>query len=59
MAGGALDPERMLASCQSWVHSGTAGAPPVSWCNDMITWMRQHMSGDWDGWMMDGSMMGR
>lgn len=53
------DPDRMLASCQSWVNSGNAGAPPVSWCNDMITWMRQHMSGDWDGWMMNGSMMGR
>jgi len=53
------DPDRMLASCQSWVRSNDAGAPPLSWCDEMITWMRQHMNGDWDGWMMNGSMMGR
>jgi hypothetical protein len=49
----------MLASCQSWASSSNAGAPPLSWCDDMIAWMRQHMNGDWDGWMMNGSMMGR
>ncbi|HAN36515.1 MAG: hypothetical protein GYA65_18005 [Actinobacteria bacterium] len=53
------DPDRMLASCQSWAGSSNTGAPPLSWCDDMIAWMRQHMNGDWDGWMMNGSMMGR
>ena len=53
------DPDRMLASCQSWVKSNNAGAPQASRCDEMITWMRQQMNGDWDGWMMNGSMMGR
>lgn len=53
------DPDRMLASCQSWASSSQTGAPPLSWCDDMIAWMRQNMNGDWDGWMMNGSMMGR
>lgn len=53
------DPDRMLASCRSWATANTLDAPPVSWCDDMVTWMRQDMNGDWDGWMMNGSMMGR
>lgn len=53
------DPDRMLSSCRSWVQSGAAGVPAVSWCDGLVTWMRQHMSGDWNNWMMNGSMMGR
>ncbi len=36
-----------------------APAGTSNWCDDMITWMRQQIGGDWEGWMMNGSIMGR
>lgn len=53
------DPDRLLTNCQAWVAANPADAVPLTWCDDMIAWMRQHMNGDWNGWMMNGSMMGR
>ena len=33
---------------------------PATWCRSMVDWMRDHRSGgDWGGWMMNPSMMGR
>lgn len=33
---------------------------PATWCRSMVDWMRDHASdGDWGGWMMHPSMMGR
>ena len=53
------DPDRMLANCRVWATSATSGVPPTSWCDSMVTWMRQQANGNWNGWMMNGSMMGR
>ena len=27
-----------------------APAGTSNWCDDMITWMRQQIGGDWEGW---------
>jgi len=53
------DPDRMLVSCRSWVTASVSATPPSTWCDDMVSWMRQHANGDWNGWMMNSSMMGR
>ncbi len=62
------DPDRLRATCQQWLTE----SPPASgtsrddqgWCDDMVDWMLDHMSGwsgraDWGDWMSHGSMMGR
>ena len=52
------DPDRMLDTCRQWTStSGSTGDAPR--CDDMVAWMRGHAGGDWDNWMMNGSMMGR
>jgi len=53
------DPDRMLATCRSWMATIPNSGASVTWCDDMVNWMRQHMNGDWNDWMMNGSMMGR
>lgn len=61
------DPAQMQTTCQQWMAtSPPAGASidPSTWCTSMVTWMTEHMQGwsgndSWDGWMMNGTMMGR
>lgn len=59
------DPERMRATCQQWMddHPPADIAEPRAWCDDMVTWMTDHMSDwsgqeHWGGWMEHGPMMG-
>jgi len=52
----------MAATCRQWM--GTDSRPTVSgtaspaWCDEMVSWMEQHI-GNWHDWMMNGDMMGR
>ena len=51
----------MRATCRRWMATGAAGvsdANAQTWCDDMVTWMTQHI-GNWDRWMTNGHMMGR
>jgi hypothetical protein len=51
----------MDSVCRQWMNSGsrtsisTTASP--GWCNDMVSWMQQHI-GNWGDWMMNGNMMG-
>ncbi len=56
------DPDRMRSTCGQWMTSSstpTTSAAGDDWCDAMVTWMQDHMDGDWDNWMMHGGMMGR
>jgi hypothetical protein len=53
-------PDNMQQTCQEWMtENATSSTNPAapSWCQQMVGWMTTHM-GDWDDWMMNGSMMG-
>jgi hypothetical protein len=56
------DPDRMRSTCRQWMSSdstATTSAAAGDWCDDMVTWMQDHMDGDWAAWMMHGGMMSR
>ncbi len=57
------DADRMRSTCRDWATSTpaptTAADASSQWCDDMVGWMQQHMGNDWNGWMRNGSMMGR
>ena len=51
----------MGAACSAWMATEPAAIASGStqpWCDDMVTWMTQHI-GNWDEWMTHGRMMGR
>jgi hypothetical protein len=53
-------PDNMRQTCQQWMtENGSSSTNPTAtgWCQQMVGWMTSHM-GDWDDWMMNGSMMG-
>lgn len=56
------DPDRMRDTCRQWMSTNPAGSGSAlntsAWCDQMVGWMTQNM-GDWDDWMMNGSMMNR
>ena len=65
-------PEAMLNACVQWTTASPGSDTPATgattsataWCEQMVTWMSQHMGqwDDWDGHMGDGpsnSMMNR
>jgi hypothetical protein len=54
------DPERMLATCRSWVTANPSVDRPSDWCDSMLRGMWPHMTGDWGDWddSMNGPMMG-
>lgn len=50
-------PQAMVNACQDW--STTTGESSARWCDQMVTWMSQHMGTwddgqDWDDHMGDG-----
>ena len=51
----------MGGTCRKWLgtdsRSSIASSAWPSWCDEMVSWMEQHI-GNWDGWMMSGHMMG-
>ena len=57
------NPAQMQATCEQWMSQANGSTQDTSaWCSQMVGWMTDHM-GDWNhwdqGWMMNGSMMGR
>lgn len=62
------NPQRMGDTCRQWMNTNpdsTSSADASIWCDQMVTWMTDHMGNwsdwnddDWDGWM-HGPMMGR
>ena len=57
------NPAQMQATCEQWMSQANGSTQDTSaWCSQMVAWMTDHM-GDWNhwdqGWMMNGSMMGR
>jgi len=50
----------MGASCQDWIdtdsRAAVAGSSSSAWCSEMVSWMQHHI-GNWNHWMMSGSMM--
>ncbi len=49
----------LRSTCLQWMtteNSGMAGGS--AWCDQMVSWMSQHV-GNWDQWMMSGHMMGQ
>ncbi len=56
------NPDQMRSTCRQWMSSNTTSTAPAAgddWCDSMVTWMGDHMDGNWDDWMMNGGMMGR
>jgi hypothetical protein len=51
----------MGSTCRQWMDTGSRASisttPSPGWCNQMVSWMEQHV-GDWGNWMMNGDMMG-
>jgi hypothetical protein len=51
----------MGSTCRQWMDTESRASisttPSPGWCNQMVSWMEQHV-GDWGNWMMNGSMMG-
>jgi hypothetical protein len=51
----------MGATCRDWLNTESRASISASassaWCDEMVGWMEQHI-GNWDGWMMNGNMMG-
>lgn len=60
------DPDRMQATCEQWMSTNPptgTNVDPTTWCTSMVDWMAGHMqawSGNdsWNGWTMNGPMMG-
>lgn len=51
------DPDSMRATCREWMAVNPTAGGTVEWCDEMVSWMSDHM-GDWDQWMQNGPMMG-
>lgn len=59
-------PDQMRATCRQWVSAAPSAAStddPASACDSMVAWMSGHTGtwtgrSDWNGWMMNGPMMG-
>jgi hypothetical protein len=49
------------ATCRKWLGTDSrvsiSSSASPSWCDEMVSWMEQHI-GNWDRWMMSGHMMG-
>jgi hypothetical protein len=58
MWGGATT---MGSTCRQWMDTDSrasiSSTPSPGWCNQMVSWMEQHI-GNWGNWMMNGNMMG-
>jgi hypothetical protein len=56
------DSDHMVDTCRQWMATGPADSGSAqgdtAWCDEMVGWMTQNI-GDWDDWMMNGSMMNR
>ena len=52
------DPEVLLTACHTWSATQQPASAPSTWCDAMVTSMRQHVSSDRPGRMMNGPMMG-
>jgi len=49
----------LRSTCGQWMTTETSGtADGNAWCDQMVTWMTQHV-GNWDQWMMSSHMMGQ
>ena len=53
------DRSAMLETCRQWANTEPASTTNDRPCDDMVSWMNDHMGGDWYDWTMRGSMMGR
>ena len=52
------DPEVLFTACHTWSATQQPASAPSTWCDAMVTSMRQHVSSDRPGRMMNGPMMG-
>jgi hypothetical protein len=54
-------PSAFGSTCRHWLatetQSSVSGTTSPEWCDEMVSWMEQHI-GNWDDWMMHGTMMG-
>ena len=51
--------DRMLETCRRWANTTAGSTTNARSCDDMVSWMNDHMGADWGHWTMRGSMMGR
>lgn len=50
------DRSRMLEACRQWANTVPGSTTNARSCDDMVSWMNDHMGADWDNWTMRGSM---
>jgi hypothetical protein len=51
----------MESACSQWMETDSRASISTTaspgWCNDLVSWMEQHIV-NWSDWMMNGNMMG-